>query len=1160
MHFSIMEAIMLNDEQTLVLEKGVGMVVFAGAGAGKTFVLVKLLMKHLRSLYSDTHWNTNLLSKSVEVNLQAKLLKIVVITFTKKAALELGHRIELEVKQHVDDTPEGRFWNFISSNLYLVTISTIHSYCQKVLKNIMHLLPVKEFRLIQSFELKFKVKKLIEDFLSSEVGGNNLFLEFENKIFVNELLASMVNIFENNELRNAFYQKSFHSQSLQCKSVLDGRLNATSKVDLVVLNFFALFQLENFLLNLKPVQFEKSKKPLKWQEFLEDFNRTLVDDSFLGLSLSERVVFLFENFDYTSLRAPKTEEQELVKFFQNIKEFYAVLKDTKFIESLKLFLNDKDRISLYSELIAQCYQFVEAKYYRDDGITYNDLEFLFQKYLSPVNTSQYFKELIDFMIIDEYQDTSVGQFEIIRMIIQENFQKLIAVGDIKQAIYGFRGGEVHVFKETERFVEKSFSLSYNYRSHEQIVEFNNSFFSYLFPLGIEYQNQDQWGVDYEPQRPVVSKLPSPSPSDEQIKNAGAFEIVLTVNTEKKISLHRARVIEAKVLATKIAEYLRENPHGTVAVLYKALTHNRLLCDELLALNVAYSVQSKVLMKNEPSFLLIEFLLEFLFVEDGDVLWNKKNLIFQLFQFKISESQFHIYLDQFKGNVHGFGVQFAIQNFFFSIGVTDSRHRLVYQKILSYFNLIGTDYIRCFELIESLRNEKVDVREKVDGELGTVEIMSVHSSKGLEFDLVCLAGIHDNGKSMASSEVVGRDPLSFSFRLNPSDRTRQKTPWKLYDEVLEKFKNFSESKRLLYVACTRAKNRLIWINVNNKVGDSVVRPFIYSKNSWINPLRVFSEHSLNVKKEFHTLQDSRISNDAEELVSDDENFENIESADNLDHLDSDDGASGCPPFLRTTMGMEMAQRDKDFYAFMVYGEMPVSKFSEIFQCPRRYYLKNVVKLNNHFEELKLWESASEDRGSVAVTPSSSERGSRVHKMLETILKKFHNGDELNTFEESSLTSSSFDESTRNAIQFALDELSHLNIESMHSEFAIKFSLFGIMINGAIDLWGRSRFTNRLIIVDYKTGNVDQFKLLKYFGQLKLYSYGLLKSLKLNSIQEVEILILSLDEKKVQRELFSRESLIHEVENLYQLMLNPLQESVENCQFCEYQKFCHKSQAN
>jgi ATP-dependent helicase/nuclease subunit A len=94
-------------------------------------------------------------------------------------------------------------------------------------------------------------------------------------------------------------------------------------------------------------------------------------------------------------------------------------------------------------------------------------------------------------LVDEFQDTDPRQWEIIRALAvptddeaETGERTLFIVGDRKQAIYGFRGGDNTVFRKAERelapFIEKAKPLDDNYRSRRAILEFANPIFEKIF--------------------------------------------------------------------------------------------------------------------------------------------------------------------------------------------------------------------------------------------------------------------------------------------------------------------------------------------------------------------------------------------------------------------------------------------------------------------------------------------------------------------------------------------------------------------------------------------------------------------------------------------------------------------------------------------------------
>ena len=105
----------------------------------------------------------------------------------------------------------------------------------------------------------------------------------------------------------------------------------------------------------------------------------------------------------------------------------------------------------------------------------NDAPFIFEKIGTYINN----------VMIDEFQDTSLMQWKNFKTLLFEKLSsggKGLLVGDIKQSIYRWRGGDWKILygiekeKELQHFHIHSEPLDINYRSHQKIVEFNKAFF------------------------------------------------------------------------------------------------------------------------------------------------------------------------------------------------------------------------------------------------------------------------------------------------------------------------------------------------------------------------------------------------------------------------------------------------------------------------------------------------------------------------------------------------------------------------------------------------------------------------------------------------------------------------------------------------------------
>lgn len=121
----------------------------------------------------------------------------------------------------------------------------------------------------------------------------------------------------------------------------------------------------------------------------------------------------------------------------------------------------------------------------------------------------------------------------------------------------------------------------------------------------------------------------------------------------------------------------------------------------------------------------------------------------------------------------------------------------------------------------------DVEMENDYDYTSVYIMTVHKSKGLEFDTVIMPAMnHSLVPSERTTVLAGKDKVAWTYE--PGKSNQMKSQWyeELHREMIEK--GVAEETRMLYVAMTRAVNRLIllvndwstyesWSSLIRKVG-------------------------------------------------------------------------------------------------------------------------------------------------------------------------------------------------------------------------------------------------------------------------------------------------------------------------------------------------------
>ncbi|RDU56989.1 RecB-like helicase [Helicobacter sp. MIT 99-10781] len=386
---------------------------------------------------------------------------------------------------------------------------------------------------------------------------------------------------------------------------------------------------------------------------------------------------------------------------------------------------------------------------------------------------------ITHILLDEFQDTSILQYEILRPLIEEilsgngriNERSVFMVGDKKQSIYGFRGGFSGVFDSASKNLKVE-NLHFNYRSSARVVEFVNSVFAPLYE-------------DYIPQKlPSTTNASGGYVSVREVAYDDAYERIYECLCElldsgisqDDIAILVAKNDEAQNLSDTIKAH---NPQIAVLTESSSEFFARFPCNALL--EILRFTQSK----NELNLL------------------NAKKLL----GLNINDA---LELPEFEPRSH-FG-------------------RYVFEIIesLKLGGVMSAKFLECaceFESLEEfLENYQSYTIPTPKQSLKGVKIMTIHKSKGLEFEhlIVCdrigrKSG--DKGKFLYEYEDITLKNIYYK----QAGRENLNVP---YARARQKAKDLESTEELnrLYVALTRAKQSLIVLKKLKEKGSSATSRF------------------------------------------------------------------------------------------------------------------------------------------------------------------------------------------------------------------------------------------------------------------------------------------------------------------------------------------------
>jgi exodeoxyribonuclease V beta subunit len=167
------------------------------------------------------------------------------------------------------------------------------------------------------------------------------------------------------------------------------------------------------------------------------------------------------------------------------------------------------------------------------------------------------RERYDVVLVDEFQDTDPVQWDIMHKAFGHGGATLVLIGDPKQAIYAFRGADVHAYLDARRTVQSEWTLDVNWRSDQVLLEAYDAFFgdAQLGEEGITYRNISAAAANREPR---LVGAPNPTPLRVRIVHADDGLVPLTAKTRQPVT-GDARVLIARDLAADVVDLLSARP-------------------------------------------------------------------------------------------------------------------------------------------------------------------------------------------------------------------------------------------------------------------------------------------------------------------------------------------------------------------------------------------------------------------------------------------------------------------------------------------------------------------------------------------------------------------------------------------------------------------------
>lgn len=829
-----------------VHDRGGNLLVSAAAGSGKTKVLVDRLMTYLLDPVNP-----------------ANLDEFLIITYTKAAASELRGKIASKLTEKIAACPENRHLQKQMQRLFLTKISTVHGFCGDLLREYAYKLDLPaDFRVADENECQEIRETVLADVLDQAYLSDRQDDDF--RAFVDTQ-----GLGRDDRLVPELILKVY--DSARCHLDPDGWLNRCiqdSNADVrdvseTIWGKFLMEDLQEYLSEQISV-FETAvkladqcggleKQVLNLQETLVQLQQLASFDRWDDIVSHNKV-------DYGRLVFPKKNPDpdltDRIKAVRNACKKGLEKKLHAFADPSDQILADMQRCCAATRGLGNLVRsfdrtFAAAKRSRrilDFGdLEHKTLDLLIGRGRGSTTAAareigRRFREIM----VDEYQDSNGVQDAIFHALTEEK-QNCFMVGDVKQSIYQFRLADPGIFlekyrsyvpaEEAEPGQGRKVFLSHNFRSGPEVIEAVNDVFSACMTPrvgGLHYGDAESLreGIPHEPisqavalhgieiredtyreeadyvAREIQKMLKSGVPvrKDGQLKPVEPEDIVILLRSPGSVGGHFQRALESLGIRCSSGggnDLLQTEEIGTLRSFLQIIVNPRqdipllsvlaspvfgFTADDLARIRAGRKKGSFYDALLEAGLQKAEDFLKILSSLRRD---SRRYTLTQLLERCFALTR----IDSIYGAMDsGDTRQHNLQTFFqLAADFEQGSLRDVTQFLQHLDALEGRGFITGAE-----------------GSSGCVSIMSIHKSKGLEFPVVFLCGLSRvfNRESIHAEILCDRELGLGLSAVDPVQRVRYPSLAKRAIMVKAARESLSEELRVLYVAMTRARDRLI----------------------------------------------------------------------------------------------------------------------------------------------------------------------------------------------------------------------------------------------------------------------------------------------------------------------------------------------------------------
>ena len=857
------------EQEQAIFLRGKNIMVSAGAGAGKTRVLVsrmaELIMDKEHPIEAD---------------------RFLVMTFTNAAAAEMKERIGTELEERLEKDPDNLYLRKQIRKIRQADISTIHSFCNHLIRTHYNELAIDpSFRIGEEGELFLLRQQAVEQVLEEAyASGRESFLQFveayapgKNDTVLEEMIEDLYHFSRSFPNADGWFEKTGKEAAIlagkdgwDTSAAVTLLLSKAQKESLQIQE--ELYQLLESVTEDSPEKYTGLLQEIK--EYIDSLTQAKDYNSYYKV-LSQKSISSFPR------ASQKEKEWEL---YEEVKELHQKVREQINSQKENVFTTPAEELQreaaviypLLEEYMALTKRFAEIYFlckkeknvYDFDDLEHFALELLVESYdkqgeAQPSETAKELSKKYKMIFVDEYQDTNLVQETILEMLLNKKHNSLFTVGDVKQSIYRFRQARPDLFlRRKDQYISQadagvSIELRDNFRSAPGVLTFTNYIFSQLM-------EKEFGGVDYNEKTALRPGDGGPMMQDEETSE------ILFFQKDSASALKEVPediLAESAVICKRIKELIEEGYHyGDMVILLRSGAGRMepmaefleqegipVSCDNktgyfqtreitvmLNYLSIVDNIYQDIPMASvmlssigkftEEELVKLRVLIEEpvrgkytlydfmrLYMQEGTEEELKKKIrdfLMDLLYFRQQKKEqplSTLLWDIYERTGFYYDVQLMPdgekrkENLLMLLKKAEDYEKTVF-KGLFYFNR----YMKQLKSYEIEMGEAGTSMEEED----VVKIMTIHKSKGLEFPVVFVSGLSKKFNRMDLNKAVlchpelgiGMECVNTTLRFHHPSLMKKAIQEKVWKDTLE------EEMRILYVAMTRAKRKLILTGV------------------------------------------------------------------------------------------------------------------------------------------------------------------------------------------------------------------------------------------------------------------------------------------------------------------------------------------------------------